>query len=150
MAKKIKITENTVLTHDDKGNLSLVGHAKEALTSFDKMKISVTILLDETSEEKAAAFLKDNNVPYAALLTMPKPDKKEDFDLCVIGGRNVIHLDDEWRWTASSVVRRLFEKPQQDKVPTEQEVFDKELQNIKKFAQERSKKSQAEGVLYPG
>ena len=59
MAKKVKILECCVLTKDDKGALSLVGKAKEAITSLIKNKIDVTIALSDTSKEEAEKFLKE-------------------------------------------------------------------------------------------
>ena len=51
MAKKVLTTESCVITSDDKKSLSLVGKAKEALTTLAKNKIEVTILLDKVSKE---------------------------------------------------------------------------------------------------
>ena len=69
MAKKVKIMEACIITSDDKGQRSLVGRAKEALTTFSKNKIDVTIVLDKTPKEDAEKFLKENNVPYKELMT---------------------------------------------------------------------------------
>lgn len=45
MSKSINVHEACVITQDDKGNLSMVGKAKEALTTLKKNKVSVCILL---------------------------------------------------------------------------------------------------------
>lgn len=45
MGKSINVHEACVITKDDKGNLSMVGKAKEALTTLKKNKVSVCILL---------------------------------------------------------------------------------------------------------
>ena len=138
MAKKIKLSENTVITKDDKGNLSLVGKAKEALTSFHKMKIEVTIQLYEFSKEAAEKLLHDNNVPYTALIENGN-HAKEQYDICVVGGSNVIKLGNDWRWTAEDVIRQLYDG-KRDKPLSEQQIMDKSLEEIKKFTQERAKK----------
>ena len=44
MGKSINVHEACIITKDDKGNLSLVGKAKEALTSLQKNKVSVHVL----------------------------------------------------------------------------------------------------------
>ena len=139
---KIKITDNAIVTKDDKGNLSLIGNAKEALASFSKLKINVTIGLHDNDKDKVTQLLKDNNVPYTDIIDCTKPDddkKKDDFDLIVIGGNKVVVLE-EWRWTAERVVSRLFDKTEPKKELSVQERMDKNLAQIKKLAQERSKK----------
>ena len=45
MSKSINVHEACVITKDDKGNLSMVGKAKDALTTWKKLKVSVWILL---------------------------------------------------------------------------------------------------------
>ena len=63
MSKSINVHEACVITKDDKGNLSLVGKAKEALTTLKKNKVSVCILLCDNKKEDVEKFLNDNNVP---------------------------------------------------------------------------------------
>lgn len=138
MAKKIKITENTVITHDDKGKPSLVGKAKEALNSFHKMKIDVTILLDKTDKDTVEKLLRDNDVPYADII-QNNGDNEQHYDLCVVGGTNVVKLDDNWMWTAEEVVRRLYDGSANNTPRSEQQTFDKALADIKKYAQQRAK-----------
>ena len=75
MPKKVKVAESCVFTTSD-GQHNLVDQAKEALTTLSKNKIDVYIVLDETSKDDAAKFLKDNSVPYKALITTD--DKPED------------------------------------------------------------------------
>lgn len=146
MAKKIKLTENTVVTKDDKQKLSLVGKAKEALTSFSKMKIQVYIHLYEHSKEEIEKLLKENNVPYAGIIANGE-QSKEDFDLCVVGGSNVIKLGPDWRWTAEDVIRQLYDA-KHDKPMSEQQIMDKSLEDIKKFTQERAKKAKDDPGIY--
>ena len=143
--KKIKLTENTVVTKDDKKELSLVGNAKEALTSFNKMKIQVYIQLREHNKEEVEKLLKDNNVPYTGILADGEKSK-EEFDLCVVGGSNVIKLGSNWRWTAEDVIRQLYDA-KRDKPMSEQQIMDKSLEDIKKFTQERAKKGKSDAVM---
>ncbi len=144
MAKKIKLLENTVVTKDEKGNLSLVGFAKEALTSFDKMNVDVTIFLHEHKKDDVEKLLKENDVPYKNIITSDDKKEDEDFDLCVVGG-NVIELD-EWKWTAENVIRKLFDK--ENKQPlSEQDEMNRRLAQIKKYAQERSKSKKGDAIV---
>lgn len=144
MAKKIKLWENTVVTKDDKGNLVLVGYAKEALTSFDKMKIGVDIHLHDHSKEEIEKLLKENEVPYGKLI--PAEDKAEntDYDLCIVAG-NVLKLYD-WKWTAEEIIRKLYDKSD-EKQESEQESMNKRLEQIKKYTQERAKKKVSDPYL---
>ncbi len=146
MSKNVKIMECCVLTKDDKGNLSLVGKAKEAITAFQKHNISVTIALIDTSKEDAEKFLTDNNVKNCSFIEMP--EQKESFDAVIVGGSNVITHHSDWRWTAEDVVRRLYDnKP--DKPLSEQKKMDDSLNEIIKLTKERNKKrSQGEPIAY--
>ena len=142
MAKKIKIMESCVLTKDDKGNLSLVGKAKEAITAFQKRHISVTIALIDTSKEDAEKFLNENNVKGCSFIEMP--EQKEKFDAVIVGGSNVVTHHSDWRWTAEDVVRHLYDnKP--DEPLSEQKKMDDSLSEMIKLTKERNKK-RAEGV----
>lgn len=75
MSKSINVHEACVITKDDKGNLSLVGKAKEALTTLKKNKVSVCILLCDNKKEDVEKFLNDNNVPFASISTKEETDK---------------------------------------------------------------------------
>jgi hypothetical protein len=135
MAKKIKIIEACVITTDDKGQRTLVGKAKEALTTFSKNKIDVTILLEKTSKEDAEKFLKENNVPYKELMTKEEYNEKEPkFDACVIPDDHVVLLRDDWQWAMNSVVDKLYDN--REKVPekTEQEKMDDRFKDYKRWA----------------
>jgi len=135
MAKKVKITENCVITSDDKGQRSLVGKAKEALTTLDKNNIDVYILLDGTPKEDAENFLKENNVPYKALLTAE--DKTDDkFDACVIGDNNVVLLSSDWQWTLESIVDKLYNNAEKPPQKSEQKKMDDKFKDYKHWADE--------------
>lgn len=137
MAKKVKITENCVITSDDKGQRSLVGKAKEALTTLDKNNIDVVIVLNDTSKEDAANFLKENNVPYKELITMDEQKKDDKYDAFVVGDPNVILLSGDWTWTLESIVDKLYnnrEKPEAQR--SEQTKMDDKFKDYKHWAEE--------------
>lgn len=136
MAKKVKILECCVLTKDDKGALSLVGKAKEAINSLVKNKIAVTIALTDTSKEDAEKFLKEQNVEPCAFIEIPKDE--EPFDAFVMGGSNVIQLRSNWQWAVEELVRHLYDG-RDDKPKSEQEIMDEAVKDIKKLTQERAR-----------
>lgn len=149
MAKKVKIMESCVITTDDKGQRSLVGKAKEALTTFSKNKIDVTVLLEKTSKEDAEAFLKENNVPYKALATVPDGSAigEEKFDACIIPDNNIVVLRDDWTWAMSNLVDKLYDNKEQPPMKSEQEKMDDKFKDYKRWADEanaaRKKHSQS-------
>lgn len=136
MAKKVKIMESCVITTDDKGQRTLVGKAKEALTTFSKNKIDVTICLEKTSKEDAEAFLKENNVPYKSLTVPDGSDSGKDFDACIIPDNNVVVLRDDWTWAMSNLVDKLYDNGQQPPQKSEQEKMDEKFNDYKRWADE--------------
>ncbi len=150
MAKKVKIMEACVITTDDKGQRSLVGKAKEALTTFSKNKIDVTILLNKTSKDDAAAFLKDNNVPYKELMTEDEyHEKKPEFDVCIIPNSNIVVLRDDWTWAMDNLVSKLYRKDEQPAEKSEQQKMDDDFKRYKRWADEANaarKKKVGEGI----
>lgn len=137
MAKKVKVTECCVITTDDKGQRSLVGKAKEALTTLDKNKIEVTIMLDGTGKEDAERFLKENNVPYKALMTADDyKDGKPKFDACVVAEGNVVLLDGDWQWTLSRLVDKLYDTGEKPAQKSEQQKMDEKFKDYKHWADE--------------
>lgn len=151
MAKKVKIMEACVITTDDKGQRTLVGNAKEALTTLTKNKIDVTICLENTSKEDAEKFLKDNNVPYKELATPSElSEGKEKFDACVIPDNNVVVLRDDWQWAMNSVVDKLFDNREKEPQKSEQEKMDERFKDYKRWADEANaarKKKSGENVI---
>ena len=135
MAKKVKIMEACVITSDDKGQRTLVGKAKEALTTFSKNKIDVTIVLENTSKEDAEKFLKENNVPYKELMTQDElHEKKPKFDACIIPDNNVVVLRDDWTWCLSNLVDKLYDNSNKPPQKSEQEKMDDKFNDYKRWA----------------
>lgn len=140
--------EACVITTDDKGQRSLVGKAKEALTTFSKNKIDVTIMLDSTPKEDAEKFLKENNVPYKNLMTEDEyREKKTKFDACIIPDGNVILLRDDWSWCMDNLVDKLYRKSEQPAQKSEQEKMDDKFKQYKKWADEANKRSQQSDAI---
>ena len=151
MAKKVKIMETCIITTDDKGQRSLVGKAKEALTTFSKNKIDVTILLEKTSKEDAETFLKENNVPYKSLMTAEEYEPgKDKFDACIIPDNNIVVLRDDWTWAMSNLVDKLYDNKEQPPMKSEQEKMDDKFKDYKRWADEANaarKKHSQSGVV---
>lgn len=133
--------ETCVITMDDKGNCSLVGKAKEALTTFSKNKIDVTIMLEKTSKEDAEKFLKENNVPYKELATVSdaSASDKEKFDACVIPDGNVVVLRGDWEWAMNNLVDKLYDNSNKPPQKSEQEKMDDRFKDYKRWADEANK-----------
>ena len=118
MGKSINVHEACVITKDDKGNLSMVGKAKEALTTLKKNKVSVCILLCDNKKEDVEKFLNDNNVPFASLSTKEETDKDGNTkhidppkaDVTIMPSSKVITLRDDWQWCLDDIARRLWGK----------------------------------------
>ena len=151
MAKKIKITECCVITSDEKGQRSLVGKAKEVLTTLSKNKIDVTIFLETTPKEDAEKFLKENNVPYKDLMNADdyKDGEKPKFDVCVIGDNNVVLLKNDWDWCLNQIVDKLYDREQKPVHKSEQEKVDDRFSDYKRWAEQANaarKKSQGQSI----
>lgn len=135
MSKKVKVTEECVITSDDKGQRTLVGKAKEALTTMSKNKIDVYILLDGTSKEDAEKFLKENNVPYKELVTSEET-KDTKFDACIMKEGNIVLLRDDWTWAMNNIVDELFSNREKEKQSeSEQQKMDNKFSEYKKWAE---------------
>lgn len=129
--------ESCVITTDDKGQRTLVGKAKEALTTFSKNKIDVTICLENTSKEDAEKFLKENNVPYKELMTKEEYNEKDlKFDACVIPDNNIVVLRDDWQWAMNNVVDKLYDNREKEPQKSEQEKMDERFKDYKRWADE--------------
>ena len=138
MAKKVLTTESCVLTSDEKKQLSLVGKAKEALTTLSKNKINVTILLDKVSKEDAEKFLKENNVPYKALAESSNPFMEliNGVDAVVIPDAKFVTLGSDWTWAMNGVVDKLFDNRERQEEKSEQAKMDDKFKTYKHWADE--------------
>lgn len=140
MAKKVKVSECCVITTDDKGQRTLVGKAKEALTTLSKNKIDVTIFLEDTKKEDAEKFLKDNNVPYKDLMDADDyKNGKPKFDACVIGDNNIVLLRGDWQWALDEVVDKLYNNREKEPHKSEQQKMDEKFNDYKHWAEEANK-----------
>ena len=116
MGKSINVHEACVITKDDKGNLSLVGKAKEALTSLDKHKVAIHIKLCDSKKDDVEKFLQENNVPFTSITAKgespegkdEKGEKKNDSTVTVVPRSKFVTLDGDWSWCLDSIVQRLW------------------------------------------
>lgn len=155
MAKKVLTTESCVITSDEKGKLSLVGKAKEALTTLSKNKIAVTILLEKSKKEDVEAFLKENNVPYKEIVeaTASLADLMKKQDAIVIPDAKFITLGSDWTWALNGVVDKLFDEKEQPPQKSEQQKMDDKFKDYKRWADEANaarKKHGDEGTPIAG
>lgn len=134
MSKIVNIQESCVVTKDDKGSLSLVGKAKEAMTSMEKNKVTVNILVNEGNEKEVEKFLKDNNVPYTSILAKGEDSKA---DVTVMPGSKVVTLDNDWSWCLENIVRRLWGEKRKEAPKSEQEQMDSRMDDYIKWAKPR-------------
>ena len=153
MAKKVLTTESCVITSDEKGKLSLVGKAKEALTTLSKNKIAVTILLEKSKKEDVEAFLKENNVPYKEIVetTASLTDLMKKQDAIVIPDAKFVTLGSDWAWALNGVVDKLFDEKEQPPQKSEQQKMDDKFKDYKRWADEanaaRKKHSGGENAI---
>ena len=147
MSKSINVHEACVITKDDKGNLSLVGKAKEALTTLKKNKVSVCILLCDNKKEDVEKFLNDNNVPFASLSTKQETDKDGNTvhvdppkaDVTIMPSSKVITLRDDWQWCLDDIARRLWGKEKKENPKSEQQRMDDSMADYIRWASPKKK-----------
>lgn len=138
--KKVKIHECCIITNDDKGQRSLVGKAKEALTTLAKNKVDVTIFLESTPKDAAETFLKENNVPYSKLMEASDVStEKPSFDAVILGENNIILHRGDWQWTLNDLVDKLYSTREQPVHKSEQQKMDEKFSDYKHWADESNK-----------
>lgn len=142
MSKSINVHEACIITKDDKGNLSLVGKAKEALTSLQKNKVSVHVLLCDSKKEDVEKFLTDNNVPFASIITKEeaKEDKKTEPDATVVPSSKFVTLDGDWQWCLDRIVQRLWGKKEKEAPKSEQASMDEAMKRYISWAKPKNQK----------
>lgn len=139
MAKKVLTTESCVITSDDKGKMSLVGKAKEALTTLSKDKIDVTILLEKSSKEDAEKFLKENDVPFAAVVEADASsftDLMKKQDAIVLPNGKYVILNGDWAWALDGIANKLYNKSGNKEEKSEQQKMNDKFAEYKKWAKE--------------
>lgn len=147
MGKSINVHEACVITTDDKGNLSLVGKAKEALTTLKKNKVSVCILLCDNKKEDVEKFLNDNNVPFASLSTKEETDKDSNTkhvdppkaDVTIMPSSKVITLRDDWQWCLDDIAQRLWGEKKKENPKSEQQRMDDSMADYIRWATPKKK-----------
>ena len=153
--KKVAISECCIITNDDKGQRSLVGEAKEALTTLSKNKVDVTILLESSDKEAIEAFLKDNNVPFASVAPLASLASlgSKDYDATILGDNNVILYRGDWQWTINNLVDKLYSVREQPVHKSEQQKMDEKFADYKHWADESNKaaaKRKSQGLPVAG
>lgn len=139
--KKVKIDECCIITYDDKGQRSLVGSAKEALTTMAKNNIDVTVFLETTDKDAAEKFLNENNVPFKDMLSHEdlKDGKMPKFDACIITDNNVVVLRNDWKWCLNDLVEKLYGSREKEPQKSEQQKMDDKFREYKHWADESNK-----------
>ena len=153
MSKTINVHEACVVTHDDKGNLSLVGKAKEALTTLNKNKVSVNIILCDSKKEDLEKFLNENNVPFTSIHSKGEEEKSEDgkekkADVTIMPSSMVITLNDDWKWCLDDIANRLWGAKKKKAPMSEQEQMDDAFKRCICWA--KPQKKSAENSIMPG
>lgn len=150
MGKSINVHEACVITQDDKGNLSMVGKAKEALTTLKKNKVSVCILLCDNKKEDVEKFLNDNNVPFASLSTKEETDKDGNTkhvdppkaDVTIMPSSKVITLRDDWQWCLDDIAQRLWGEKKKENPKSEQQRMDDSMADYIRWATPKKKEQE--------
>lgn len=139
MAKEINVHESCIVTKDDKGNLSLVGKAKEVLTSLHKHKVLVHILLGDGKKEDVEKFLNENSVPFASVVNKDDGEGK-NAAVTVMPSSKVIVLNGDWKWCLDDIVRRLWGKKSKESPKSEQQAMDSAMDDYIKWASPKKDK----------
>ena len=147
MSKSINVHEACIITKDDKGNLSLVGKAKEALTSLQKNQVSVHVILCENKKDDVEKFLTNNNVPFASIITKEeaKEDKKTEPDATVVPKSMFVMFDGNWQYCLDRIVQRLWGEKKQETPKSEQAKMDEAMKNYLEWA--KPKKPGDNGII---
>lgn len=142
--KKVTVTEGCVLTKDDKGKLSIVGNAKEALNTLSKNNIDVTIFLFSIKKDEAEKFLKENDVKYKNLEDVEDVKQKgfDKSDAYVMGEDNILILNsrfgNSWRGIFDDLTQ-MFYGSRQPEPKTEQQKSDDAWTDYKKWSEKAAK-----------
>lgn len=143
MAKSINVHEACVITKDDKGNLSLVGKAKEALTTLQKHKVSVHILLCDSKKENVEKFLNDNNVPFSSIIEKKDDTENNKDTVTVVPSSKFIPMREDWKWCLDDIARRLWGDKGKENPKSEQQAMDKAMDDYISWASPKKNKTTA-------
>ena len=139
--KKVKLLSCIVVNKDEKGELTLVGKAKEAINAMNKKKIQVDICIDEEglTKEDLKKFLEENNVTVNNIFAKDEKPEKEEYDAVVLGGSKIILHRNDWQWTLNDIVDKLYGPQKKEKHYSEQKQMDEAMDNYISWAKKATK-----------
>lgn len=137
--KKVYISECCVISNDDKGQRTMVGKAKEVLTSLSKNNIDVYIILESGDKEAVKKFLDENSVPFADIIAWSDMSDKKQYDALVLGDSNVVLLRDDWDWALDNLATVLYSGEDKKPHTSEQERTDNKFKDYRHWAEEAAK-----------
>ena len=139
--KKVKLLSCIVVNKDEKGELTLVGKAKEAINAMNKKKIQVDICIDEEglTKEDLKKFLEENNVTVNNIFTKEEKPQKEEYDAVVLDGSKTILHRNDWQWTLNDIVDKLYGPQKKQEHYSEQKQMDDAMDNYISWAKKANK-----------
>ena len=139
--KKVKLLSCIVVNKDEKGELTLVGKAKEAINAMAKKKIQVDICIDEDelTKDDLKKFLDDNNISVNNIFTKDEKPEKEEYDAVVLGGSKLILHRNDWQWTLNDIVDKLYGPQKKEKHYSEQKQMDDAMDGYISWAKQAAK-----------
>ena len=139
--KKVKLLSCIVVNKDEKGELTLVGKAKEAINAMNKKKIQVDICIDEEglTKEDLKKFLEENNVTVNNIFTKEEKPQKEEYDAVVLDGSKIILHRNDWQWTLNDIVDKLYGPQKKQEHYSEQKQMDDAMDNYISWAKKANK-----------
>lgn len=139
--KKVKLLSCIVVNRDEKGELTLVGKAKEAINAMAKKKIQVDICIDEEglTKEDLKKFLEENNVTVNNIFIKDEKPEKEEYDAVVLGGSKLILHRNDWQWTLNDIVDKLYGPQKKEKHYSEQKQMDDAMDGYISWAKKANK-----------
>lgn len=146
--KKVKLLSCIVVNRDEKGELTLVGKAKEAINAMAKKKIQVDICIDEEglTKEDLKKFLEENNVTVNNIFTKDEKPEKEEYDAVVLGGSKLILHRNDWQWTLNDIVDKLFGPQREKEHYSEQKQMDDAMDGYISWAKKANKTASGRSI----
>ncbi len=140
MGKRIKVSEGCIISCDEKGQRTLVGKAKEALTTMSKNKVDVVVVVKGDDKDAVEKFLKGNEVPFKEVVSWSEL-QTDDKDIMVVPSSRVVMYRGNWDWVIDDIVSKLYrksDKPEESE-KSEQEKMNDKWAEYKKWAEEANK-----------